>query len=253
MKQFQVKLFWSEDSETQTFFPKLFSRSNFKKPQSGDKLVFQVGGITDYGFRSVDVFFNGTKIGDVKKGGIDAMIEEGQILDTKLYDKNRIMITCLESDELKAGKILHDFVPEEEEKVVSEWQESNSLEIYSEKMMEIHLVIDRAKKLENENPSKAIELYVKATDLIDDYDNFEAKDLNIQLEYCRKYRCKTHRHISYPVNRLSLTLEREKRFQECLDTIFRYESTDDKKGISAADRKSIDKRKIRVLRKLGIT
>jgi hypothetical protein len=59
------------------------------------------------------------------------------------------------------------------------------------------------------------------------------------------------RRARYPVNRLSLLLEKCGEFQKAQEVILQYEQFSDVFGLTSADRKSVDARKQRLTRKLN--
>jgi hypothetical protein len=58
------------------------------------------------------------------------------------------------------------------------------------------------------------------------------------------------RSVTFPINRLSLVLERQKRDQECLDEIETYEKVIDKLGLSKEEKERIEKRKERIMKRI---
>jgi hypothetical protein len=60
------------------------------------------------------------------------------------------------------------------------------------------------------------------------------------------------RRARYPINRLSLLLEKGGRLQDALDEILRYEQFDDVFGLISEDAKSVTTRKLRLSKKLKI-
>lgn len=60
---------------------------------------------------------------------------------------------------------------------------------------------------------------------------------------------KRFRTVRYPINRLTLLLEREKRFRDCLDVFDWWEKSGDIKGLTAADQAAVRARINRVRRR----
>jgi DNA polymerase III subunit epsilon len=99
-------------------------------------------------------------------------------------------------------------------------------------------IISNAKTLEETNPEKAVFLYKKAIEILKGID-----------QQCDKY-SSTWREQRFPIQRLSLVLERQGRYQECLDEIKGYERVIDKKGLYAGEKEKVEKRKGKIMKKL---
>jgi DNA polymerase III epsilon subunit-like protein len=95
-------------------------------------------------------------------------------------------------------------------------------------------IIAKAKTLETTNHEAAISLYRKAIGLLNSIDN-----------QCEKH-FSTWRQQKFPINRLSLLLERKRRYQECLEEIETYERVVDKVGLYAGEKEILAKRKERM-------
>lgn len=104
--------------------------------------------------------------------------------------------------------------------------------------------------MEKNEPDRAIMLYYEAVNKLEELDMILEKDDFVKI-YCDRYGMRTYRFIRYPINRLSLMLEKNKRYEECLSIIEKYESLDDKFGLTYTDQESIRKRKSRMLKKRG--
>lgn len=97
MMEFRVQLFPKEAEK-----PKGFLRGLKRvlvgrpKPNQGDALDLQVGEFTEHGFCCVDVYYRGVLIGEIKKRGIDELVEKGALAGARYYDKTRITISRLE-------------------------------------------------------------------------------------------------------------------------------------------------------------
>lgn len=96
-------------------------------------------------------------------------------------------------------------------------------------------IITKAKTLEKTNHEAAISLYRKAIGLLNGIDH-----------QCEKH-FSTWREQKFPINRLSLVLERERRYQECLEEIEAYGKVVDKVGLYAGEKEILEKRKERML------
>lgn len=101
---------------------------------------------------------------------------------------------------------------------------------------EISGLSKEAKTLEKEAPNMAIKKYTAAIEQIKRFD-----------DECQGY----HRHTRYPINRVSLLLEKGKNLQAALDAIIEYEAYHDPWGLTKADAESVRKRKIRLEKKLN--
>lgn len=97
-------------------------------------------------------------------------------------------------------------------------------------------IITIAKTLEKTNPEASVSLYRKAIEML--------KGIDLQ---CEKH-FSTWRKQKFPINRLSLVLERQKKYQECLGEIEAYEKVIDKAGLYAGEKEIIGKRKERMLK-----
>jgi 5-methylcytosine-specific restriction protein A len=137
---------------------------------------------------------------------------------------------------------------EEDEEIPDDWYDIE--ESYSNRCVEIKELIQKAGSMEKSEPDGAINLYYEAVNKLEKLDIILEKDDFVKI-YCDRYGMHTYRSIRYPINRLSLMLEKSKRYEECLTVIEKYESLDDKFGLTHADQESIRKRKIRMLKKTG--
>jgi hypothetical protein len=96
-------------------------------------------------------------------------------------------------------------------------------------------MITIAKTLEKTNPEASVSLYRKAIEKL--------KGIDLQ---CEKH-FSTWRKQKFPINRLSLVLQRQKRYQKCLDEIETYEKMSDKAGLYAGEKEIIRKRKEKMM------
>jgi len=94
-------------------------------------------------------------------------------------------------------------------------------------------IIFQAKTLEKSNIEEAIFLYGKAIGMLREID----QNFGDNLRYQR-----------FPINRLSLVLEKQKRYKECLEEIEAYEKLTDKIGLYAGDKERIEKRKEKIIK-----
>ena len=105
------------------------------------------------------------------------------------------------------------------------------------------------KALENNEIEKSIELYFNACKAIDDFEKILADDPLLEKAYCQEFGVNTFRTVRYPINRLSLLLEKSKRYDDCIQLINDYQEKDDKCGLTKSDLEAIQKRKHRVIKK----
>jgi hypothetical protein len=111
---------------------------------------------------------------------------------------------------------------------------------YDEIYFEASELLEKAKPQEKTDTDKAISLYREAIPLLLEIDQ-------ICAEACTDG--KTRRHLRHPINRITLLLEKTKRYEECLDEIKKYEAIHDPVGLTKTDNESYEKRKMRVLKK----
>lgn len=151
-----------------------------------------------------------------------------------------------------AARINTDFLswlPEYDDGIPDDWYDIE--ESYSNRCFEIKKLIQKAESLEKSEPDMAITLYYEAVKKLKELDTILEKDDFVKI-YCDRYGFWTYRSIRYPINRLSLMLEKSKRYEECLTVIEKYESLDDKLGLNQADQESIRKRKRLMLKQENI-
>ena len=112
-----------------------------------------------------------------------------------------------------------------------DWEEDAKLWVKDGEASEI---IFQAKTLEKTNIEEAIFLYRKAIEII--------KEIDITYGNFARY------HVRFPINRLSLVLERQKKYKECLEEIEAYEKLTDKLGLYAGDKERLEKRKEKIIK-----
>ena len=100
-----------------------------------------------------------------------------------------------------------------------DWKKYEKLRAKDDEAKEI---IFHAKTLERSNIEEAIFLYRKAIGMLKEID----QNFGNNLRYQR-----------FPINRLSLVLEKQKRYKECLEEIEAYETLTDKIGLYSGERK----------------
>ena len=106
------------------------------------------------------------------------------------------------------------------------------------KEKEITKIIEKAKKNEITKPNKSVDLYKQAIDLLKEIDN-------------KGIEFKAWRNIRFPIERLSLVLEKNKELQEAKKYIDWYLSYNDYHGLLKNDLETIKKRKNRLDKKLS--
>ena len=103
-----------------------------------------------------------------------------------------------------------------------------------EMVREAEKIIIKANALEKTNNEEAVCLYRKAMGILREIDQQGEKNFIAW----RKQR--------FPINRLSLVLERQKRYKECLEEIHAYEKLSDKIGLYAGEKERLEKRKEKI-------
>ncbi len=108
---------------------------------------------------------------------------------------------------------------------------------FQEESKAIEGLLDVTKDLEKTNPELAIENYKESISKIDTLDS-------------KGRLAASWRRARNPINRLSMLLEKNKQYQEAYSTIVNYESKHDVYGLLSTDQVSLEKRKIRLQKKL---
>lgn len=116
-----------------------------------------------------------------------------------------------------------------------------------EKENEAKDLIKKAKSIEKNDPEFAINLYQKAMTILGEVDRLCEKNSEMD-ELLKIYGLKKWRFVEYPINRLTLLLEKFMRFKECLEQIEKYEQIDDRIGLTKKDKESLDKRKAQIIK-----
>jgi hypothetical protein len=111
---------------------------------------------------------------------------------------------------------------------------------YTDESRKIEDLIKAAQILEAKNTAKAISMYREAIVRIIAFD----KAGSVKAAW---------RRARYPVNRLSLLLEKRGELQSAHEVILQYEQYNDVFGLTSADKKSVDARKQRLAMKLDAT
>lgn len=97
-----------------------------------------------------------------------------------------------------------------------------------------------AKQHEKTNPQEAIKFYNKAIHTIQTLDSIGKE-------------AQAWRTTRYPINRLSIILDKNGYYAESLSAIDNYYNSDDALGLSEADRDAISKRRIRLIKRDSAT
>jgi 5-methylcytosine-specific restriction protein A len=118
------------------------------------------------------------------------------------------------------------------------WREANQ---YLEKDKMAKHIIFNAKSLERKTPDKAISLYREAMEIL------------IEIDQGCKNHLSPWRYERYPIDRITILLEKQNKYKECLEEIEKYQSMDDRIGIGRYNMEEMEKRKIRVKEKLQKT
>ena len=173
-----------------------------------------------------------------------------------LYDENNLLAICKKCHgEIHTGigiKIDLDFLRnlvQKEPTPEDEWWAGGLHDLYLDKQKEIIDTINKAKTLEKLEMEKSIELYFNACKLIDNFEKILADDPLLEKAYCQKFGVASFRTVRYPINRLSLLLEKSKRYANCIQLICDYQKKTDKCGLTRSDSVTIQKRKDRVMKK----
>ena len=116
-----------------------------------------------------------------------------------------------------------------------------------EKENEANEIIKKAKSIEKDDPEFAINLYQKAMTILGEVDRLCEKNSEMD-ELLKIYGLKKWRFVEYPINRLTLLLEKLMRFKECLEQIEKYEQIYDRIGLIKKDKESLDKRKAQIIK-----
>jgi hypothetical protein len=125
---------------------------------------------------------------------------------------------------------------------------------WEEKEKEAKALISESKNLEKNDPNKSIDLYIKAINLLLTVDKLAQETLfykrtGVQLDYISPNA--VLRSTRFPINRLTLLLEKNNRNEKCLEVLENYDKIADPLGISKGDMESIRKRKDRVIKNLS--
>lgn len=173
------------------------------------------------------------------------------------FDLNNLLAICKKCyKEIHTGigvKINSDFFRnlfDKEPTPEDDWWGTDLHGQYVGKQKEIIDLINRAERLEKENLPLSIEFYFNAIKQIDDFEKLLNSDDLLEDGYCKEFGVKTFRTVRYPINRLSLLLEKSKKYSECINVIENYENKNDKVGLTGSDSKTIQKRKVRIIQKL---
>ena len=173
------------------------------------------------------------------------------------YDENNLLAICKKChSEIHTGigiRIDLDFIRslvQKEPTPEDEWWAGGSHDLYLDKQKKIIDTINKAEAIEKNEIEKSIELYFNACMSIDDFEEILANDPLLEKAYCQEYGVSSFRTVRYPINRLSLLLEKSKRYADCIQLIRDYRKKTDKCGLTRSDLEAIQKRKDRVIKKV---
>lgn len=99
--------------------------------------------------------------------------------------------------------------------------------------------IIKANSIEKTNYDEAIFFYRKAMEILREMD-----------QQCYNF-LSTWRKQRFPINKLSLILEKQKRYKDCLEEIEAYEKLTDKVGLYKGEKESLEKRKAKVIKAIN--
>jgi len=173
------------------------------------------------------------------------------------FDPNNLLAICKQChSEIHTGigiRIDLDFLrnlDQKESTPEDEWWDSGLHDFYLDINKEIIDLINGAEALEKNDMAKSMELYFSACKLIDNFEKILTDDPLLEKAYYQEFSVSSLRTIRYPINRLSLLLEKSKRYADCIQLIHDYQKKDDKLGLTNTDLKAIQKRLLRVLNKV---
>jgi len=107
MKKFRVRLFPEKSGKPKGLMGAIKNIIGGGKPKfkQGDKLDFEIGRVVEDDYNYVNVFFQGELVGEIRKGGIDELIEKGAIVSLTyagyINDVPQILLQRLETDEYR--------------------------------------------------------------------------------------------------------------------------------------------------------
>lgn len=126
--------------------------------------------------------------------------------------------------------------------------------LYQVKEAEGRELRDKAKSLEKSDPKEAIRLYrqsitklLEVDTLIRETHAFKKQIIELGKDFG------TWRKTSFPIERITALLVRDKEYYECFAEIENYEKLGDKKGLSETDIKTISKRKDRITKHITLS
>ncbi len=171
-----------------------------------------------------------------------------------LFDKNNLMALCK-----GCHKDIHNIISTRYPIVTcfdykySEKWEDEVLPEYERQADEIEDKINRCKAIEKQDIDKAIKIYYEAIEQIQDWEKRVRNDAEA-IEYARMLDTTVDKYTwhccRYPINRLSYLLEKKKTYKESLSVIIFWEDLNDHLAISIPDKRSVEKRKVRLIQKI---
>jgi len=103
MREFRVQFFPAEQKGFKAAIKSIFGdKLGLKK---GEELQVKIGRLTEHDYHCVDVLQKGNRVGEIRKSGIDEMIEKGAFEAAHyagyMHEVPQITITCLETHEYR--------------------------------------------------------------------------------------------------------------------------------------------------------
>lgn len=99
-----------------------------------------------------------------------------------------------------------------------------------------------AREMEKEAPEEALKIYKKIFTFLERYD-----------AWCKRHTSELHRNTNFPIDRITLLLEKLNRYEECLKFIERYGLLNDPRGIGPSVIEALNNRKKRIVKKMDKT
>ena len=107
MKEFRVQLFPKKSEKPKGLMNAIRNiiGGGKHKLSQGDRLDFKIGRATEHGYNCIDVYYKGGLIGEIKKSGIDELIDKGALISATyfgyMHDVPQITLNHLEPHEYR--------------------------------------------------------------------------------------------------------------------------------------------------------
>jgi hypothetical protein len=107
MKEFRVRLFPKESGRPRGLMNAIQNilGGGKLKLRQGDRLDFKIGRATEHGYNCVDIYYKGELIGEIRKSGIDELIDKGALISATYFgymdDVPQITLNHLEAHEYR--------------------------------------------------------------------------------------------------------------------------------------------------------